>query len=210
MELSSNKKIAILGIILLILAGIIVVALKGMNVDLMLAKHKSINIVIGKEFDIKDVQAICDEVFQNKDVVLRKIGTLADSVNVNALSITDEEKLSLVEKINKKYEISLVADQIAVVSDSNIRIRDLIRPYIVPVIISFVVIYAYMGIRFKKLNPLKVLLTITGIILVTEAILVSLIAISRIPVSPIVVNLLLLIGLAELIVFIYKKEKELK
>ena len=46
MKLSSNKKIALLGIILLILAGIIVVALKGMKVDLMLTKHKSIDIVI--------------------------------------------------------------------------------------------------------------------------------------------------------------------
>ena len=34
MNLSSNKKIIILGLSLLILAGIIVVALKGMNVDL--------------------------------------------------------------------------------------------------------------------------------------------------------------------------------
>ena len=65
MKLSSNKKIVLLGIILLILAGIIVVALKGMKVDLMLTKHKSMDIVIGKEFNINDVRNICNEVFKD-------------------------------------------------------------------------------------------------------------------------------------------------
>ena len=210
MKLSSNKKIVLLGIILLILAGIIVVALKGMKVDLMLTKHKSIDIVIGKEFNINDVRNICNEVFKDKDVVLRKVENFGDAVSINATTISDEEKQNLITKINEKFEISLVADDIEVRSNSNIRIRDMIRPYFAPVCVSFVMIYAYVGIRFKKLNALKVLLSITGIILVTEAVITSLVAISRIPVSPIIVNLMLVIAVTEIIIFIYKKEEELK
>lgn len=210
MNISSNKKIAILGIILLVLAGSIVVALKGMNVDLMFMQHKSVNIPIGKEYNIKDVESICKEVFSNKDFVVRKIGTFGDAANVNVISITDEEKNNLVEKINEKYDIKLVATEISVNSNSNIRIRDIIRPYIIPVIISFAVIYIYMAIRYKKLNILKTLLTITIIIFITEIGLASLIAIVRVPITPSVVNLLFVIALAEIIVFISKKEKELK
>ena len=210
MNLSSNKKIAILGIILLILAGIIVVALKGMNVDLMYTQHKSVNIPIGKEYKIEDVENICKEVFGNKEFVVRKIGTFGDSVNVNVVSITDEEKTNVVEKINQKYDLKLEATMISVNSSSNVRIRDIIRPYIVPSIISFIAIYAYMAIRYRKLNILKILLTITIIIAITEITLVSLIAIVRLPITPSVITILFAISIIELIVFMSKKEKELK
>ena len=40
MELKGNKKILLLGMVLLIVAGIIVVALKGFKVSLILQKHE--------------------------------------------------------------------------------------------------------------------------------------------------------------------------
>lgn len=206
MNLSSNKKIIILGLSLLILAGIIVVALKGMNVDLMLAQHKSIDIIIGKEFDIKEVEEICKEVFQSKEVVLKKVEAFGDTVSINAVTIADEEKSNLVTKINEKYGTDLKAEEIDVKSNSNIRVRDLIRPYIIPAVISFVLIYAYIAIRFRKLNPLKTLLKITGIILITEALIASVVAISRIAITPIIINIMFVVGIAEIIIFMYKKE----
>ena len=206
MNLSSNKKIIILGLSLLILAGIIVVALKGMNVDLMLAQHKSIDIVIGKEFNIKEVKEICKDVFQNKEVVFKKVEAFGDTVSINAVTIADEEKSNLVTKINEKYGTDLKAEEIDVKSNSNIRVRDLIRPYIIPAVISFVLIYAYTAIRFRKLNPLKTLLKITGIILITEAVIASVVAISRIAITPIIINIMFVVGIAEIIIFIYKKE----
>lgn len=210
MNLNSNKKIVLLGIVLLILAGIIVVALKGMNVNLMLAKHKSVDMVIGKEFNVNDIETICKEIFDNKKVVVKKVETFSDAVNISATSISDEEKAKLVEKINEKYETKLVASEITVKSNSNIRIRDIIKPYILPSLISFVLIYAYIGIRFKKLNPLKVLLEITAILVITEIVIASIVAIIRVPVSPIVINIMFAISVAEISLFISKKEKELK
>ena len=206
MNLSSNKKIIILGLSLLILAGIIVVALKGMNVDLMLAQHKTIDIIIGKEFDIKEVEEICKEVFQSNEVVLKKVEAFGDTVSINAVTIADEEKSNLVTKINEKYGTDLKAEEIDVKSNSNIRVRDLIRPYILPAVISFVLIYAYIAIRFRKLNPLKALLKITGIILITEALIASVVAISRIAITPIIINIMFVVGIAEIIIFMYKKE----
>ena len=49
MNKEMNKKVLILGLVLLIIAGIIVVLLKGFNVDLMLEQHTEITYNLGKE-----------------------------------------------------------------------------------------------------------------------------------------------------------------
>ena len=103
MKLDGNKKIILLGLILLIVAGIIVVALKVFNVSLILQQHESVNIFICKEVNLKDIKSICNEVFGNKRVVLRNVELFDDSVNINVESITNEEKEVLVSKINEKY-----------------------------------------------------------------------------------------------------------
>lgn len=210
MNVNSNKKIIMLGLILLLLAGIIVVALKGMKVDLMLEQHKSIDLVIGKEFELKDIKSICDEVFGDKKVVLRKIEVFEDAVNINVGSITDEEKSNLINKINEKYQTSLVTEEIVINSNSNVRIRDMIKPYILPLVISMVMIYVYIAIRFNKLNIIKTLGMITTIMLVSEAIIASIVAVIRIPVTPTIINLMAVIAIVEIVLYINKKEKELK
>ena len=49
MKLSGSKKILLLGIILLIIAGIVVVALKGVKVSLTLQQHETVKVYIGKK-----------------------------------------------------------------------------------------------------------------------------------------------------------------
>ena len=217
MKLDGNKKIILLGLILLIVAGIIVVALKGFNVSLILQQHESVNIFIGKEVNLKDIKSICNEVFGNKRVVLRNVELFDVSVNINVESITNEEKEVLVSKINEKYgtnysmkTIELNVEGLTVNSNSNIRIRDLVKPYFKPVILSIVLIVVYLIIRFRKENVLSVLGTITGIIVLTEAGLASIIAIVRIPLSPIMINLMTVVAIIELLVYINKKENDSK
>lgn len=210
MKLDGNKKIILLGLILLIIAGIVVVALKGFNVSLILQQHESVNLVIGKEIDLKDIKSICNEVFGNKKVVLRNVELFNDSVNINVESITNEEKEGLVNKINEKYGTEITVEGLTVNSNSNVRIRDLIKPYFKPVILSIVLIIVYLIIRFRKENVLSVLGNIAGIIVLTEAALASIIAIVRIPLSPIMINLMTVVAIIELLVYINKKENSSK
>lgn len=210
MKLNGSKKIILLGIILLIVAGIIVVALKGFNVSLILKQHESINVFIGKEVDINDIKTICNEVFKDKKVVLRKVELFDDSVNINVETITDEEKENLLTKINEKYETALTTDDLTVNSNSNVRIRDLVRPYVKPVIITLVLVVVYLVVRFRKMNALKLLGKIFVEIILTEALLASVIAIVRIPVSPIIINLMAVIAIIELLIYINRKEIEYK
>ena len=82
------KKISILGLCLLILAGVVVVLFRGFNVNFLLEQHEVIEFTIGKDFDLSEVYDICKEVFGNKKVVLRKIELFNDSVSINVNSIT--------------------------------------------------------------------------------------------------------------------------
>lgn len=204
MKLSGSKKIILLGLILLIVAGITIIVLKGFNVSLMYQQHEAINVVVGKEINKNDINLICKEVFKNKTFVVRTIDFFNDSVNINVESITDDEKNELVSKLNEKYGTSLNIDSLNISTIANIRIRDIARPYVKPIIISIVVIVAYLIIRFRKMNVAKLL----GKLLLTEVVLASIIAIARIPVSPVVVNLMTIVAVIELILYINKREKE--
>lgn len=207
-EFSGSKKIILLGLILLIIAGAVVVALKGFNVSLILEQHEAINIVIGKEVNIVDIKNICKEVFKDKKVIVRTVDLFNDSVNISLQTITDEEKSELVNKINEKYGTEINAEELTVSTISNVRIRDLVRPYIKPIIISVVIIVAYLIILFRKMKAFEVLGKIFLIILLTEATVASIIAIIRIPMSPVIVNLMAVIAVIELVVYISKTLKK--
>ena len=206
MKLSGNKKIILLGIILLIIAGIVVIALKGVNVSLILHQHESLNLFITKEINLNDIKDISKDVFKEKKVIVRELELFNNSINIVAESITDEEKESLIKKINEKYQTEFTVESIEVKTNSNIRIRDLVRPYIKPVFISSLLIIVYMIIRFRKLNMIKLLAKIFGIIILTEALIASLFAIFRIPLSPIIINIMGVVAIIELIIYMHKIE----
>lgn len=209
MKLSGMKKILLLGLILLVIAGAVVVALKGFNVSLIMQQHESISLYIGKQIEIKDIKNICNEVFGNKKVILREIELFNDSINVSVETITNEEKEQFVNKINEKYGTTFTAENVTVNTNANIRIRDLVKPYFKPVIVSAVLIAVYLVIRFRSMNAFKLLGKILGIIVLTEIALASFIAIIRIPLSPILINLMATIAVIELLVYINKKEKNI-
>ena len=86
-----NQKIITLALGLLIIAGIIVVALKGFNVDFMLKQHDSIEYSMDSEFEISDVEKITSEVLKDKKFKVRIIELFNDAISINAETITTEE-----------------------------------------------------------------------------------------------------------------------
>ena len=206
--MKSCKKVCFLALVLLILAGIIVVALKGFNVGLMARQHESLEIVIGKSFEVKDIKDICKEVFGDKKVVIRVIEVFSDAVNINVESATDEEKQELVNKLNEKYGLELKNENVTVKVSSNIRIRDMITPYIVPGLVSAILITLYLVLRFRKVNAFKLLLNLFGIVIVTMLAIASLIAVTRFPFTSLVVNGMVIIAILEVIVFTAKMESK--
>lgn len=208
MKLSGSKKIILLGIILLIIAGIVVVALKGVKVSLIMQQHEEINIYIGKATNYKDVKSICKDVFGNKRFDLRDLDVFTDAYSINVESITNEEKDALMNKLNEKYGVEISLTDISEKNVANIRVRDVVKPYIKPIIISTILIAGYIVIKFRKENAWKLLGKIAGIIILTEAVIFSIIAVIRIPLSSTIINLMLVIALLESCMYIEKLEKQ--
>ena len=211
METNKNsKKIIIFGVILLIIAGIIVVAIKGFNVSLMFGKHEVIELKIGKKVDLNVIKEICTEVFPKKEFVAKELEVFGDSMQINVKTITDEEKANLINQINEKFETSKTVEDLNINSVSNKRMRDVIRPYLAPIAISFGVVWIYMFIRFRKINAVKIILQFIKNSILIEAILLSIIAVTRLEVTDLLINLLVIVPIAQLVYVIAVSEKKLE
>ena len=206
----NSKKIIILGLILLIIAGIIVVLLKGFNVSLMFGKHEAIEIKLDTDIDLKMMKEICKETFEKKDFVVKELEVFGDSAQINVEAITDEEKTNLVSKINEKFGTSKTVEDLNINSISNKRIRDVVTPYIMPMVISFVIILIYMAIRFRKIEATKIIVKFLKNVILTEAVLISIIAITRIEVTDLLINFLMIIPILEMVYHIARAEKKLE
>lgn len=196
------KKISILGLCLLILAGIVVVLFRGFNVNFLLEQHEVIEFTIGKDFELADVYDICKEVFANKKVVLKKVELFNDSVSINVSSITEEEKANFVSKMNEKFGTEKDVSEVEVKTVAKVRIRDWVKPYIKPIVVSAVIILAYIAIRFRQENLIKLIGKIIAIMVITTLALLSIFAIFRVPMSPIYIMILTSVAILELILYI--------
>ncbi len=179
------KKIVYAVLAVIIVIGIIVIATVGFNVDVIYSNHREIKVYVGKDYNIDEVKQIVNEVIPEEKVVINKVEKFNDSFIIKVNKISDEQLESLKQKISEKYEIS-EENRDNMITDSYIgsfRIRDLIRPYVQPIIISTVVILVYMGVRYKKLGIAKVIIQEIIVLVMVMALLLSVIAITRCPVN---------------------------
>lgn len=186
------KKKNLIGILLgiIIIIGIILTATMGLNLDLMYSNHKSIDVNLQKQFENEDVYKIAKEVFENPKVKVQKVELYEDMVSIIVKDATDEQLENLNTKLNEKYELENTKDDMVITNVPSVEISDLVKPYILPVSISFVVIIVYLVIYMainnrvnRKLSILKeiskAILTIIGI----ELLYLSVFAITRLEIN---------------------------
>ena len=211
MKLYNNKnKLILLGIALLIIAGIVVVLLKGLNVPLTTQKHDQVSIVVAKEISLDDAKSICKEVLKDTKYEVKIIEVFNDTYSVEALSISDDVKNELVAKTNERFGSEIDPNNVAVRSVDKVRLRDMFTPYFIPLAISVVCIYIYIGFRFRDYSFGKILLYLSANIIITEAIVLSLIAITRIPVNKVTFFIMVAIAILEMIVYLIYKDNKIK
>lgn len=178
-----NKKIIISAIIaLIILAGIVVVNIFGFYKELRYEKSQRIDIYVEQAVDQAKIKDIANEVLGMHNMV-QTVEVYEDMVTIRARSISEEQKNEIVNKVKENYEFEQTADK----TDINIvpatRIRDMYKRYVLPFVISGVLVVAYMAIRYYKKGLLKVLANSILIPVVAELLLLSLMAIVRIPIG---------------------------
>ena len=208
-NLTTKNKILIIILILVIIAGILVTANIGLNFDLRYEKSQKIELNLGKEFETSDIKNITNEIFPNQEVIIQKVELYKDTVCIIAKEITEEQRNNIVEKVNEKYGTELVAEDTEIFSIPHTRGRDIIKPYITPFVIATVIIIIYMAIRYYKLNSIKVILKTIGISILTQLVLLSIMAIARIPIGRITIPLVIIVYMLTLIGITTRFEKNL-
>jgi len=178
--MSKINKLSIV-VVVIIIIGAIICKLKGFNIELDYINRQEINISISQEIDIEKIKEISKSVLNNKKIKIKKIGNFKNAVKIIAEEITVEEKKEIINKINEEYKSKINSDEIEIFKVPNTRIRDIIKPYILPGILTFVLIISYFIFIYNKNGFKEVFIISLCIPIFMEFLYYSIIAITRIP-----------------------------
>ena len=209
MKLSKKTKIIITIIAIIILIGIAITCTIGLNFDLRYRDSKRMELYLEQDFNISDIKQMTDEVMKDKKIIIQKVEVYEDTVSITAEDITDEEKQSLIDKVNEKYGTTLSAESTQIENIPNTRGRDIVKPYVVPFGIASLIILVYMAIRYRKLGVIKTLLKTVLILIVAQIVLLSIMAITRIPIGIVTIPLVITVYLLTLVGLTTYFEKQL-
>ena len=157
-NITKKQKIIFIILAVIIIAGIAVISTIGFNLELKMQETKKIELYIQKDFEISDIKNIVKEVIPDESIMIQKVEVFEDSVSITAKDITEEQKQSIIDKVNEKYGTELKADSTEIINIPNMKIRDLVKPYVTSFAISTVLILVYIAIRYRKLGFVKTML----------------------------------------------------
>lgn len=192
MNQKNNKIIIGVIIALIIIAGIAAVASWGFNKELRFEQGQRINILVEQKVDREKIKSIAEEVLGMHNMV-QTVEIYEEMITIKAKTISEEQRNTIVNKIKENYEFEQTAETTDIITVPATRFRDMYKQYIVPFVISIVLVSVYLMIRYYKKGALKVLLKALLIPAIAESILLSWMAIVRIPVgrfTPVLVILL--------------------
>ncbi len=184
-----NKKIIYVLMILIIIIGGVIVGVMGLEADIPYSKNTRIDVYLGVNFENKDIKQIVQEVFGNVRTIVQKVEYYDDMASItikqdyNKIENLTEKKEQLNTKINEKYGLENKADDITITEQPKIKLSSVLTPYIVPIAISVVTILVYVLVRYRKQGIFKVLALYVVSILAVEALLLSVLAITRLPIG---------------------------
>ena len=213
-----SKKIIYILLALIIVAGVIMTCVKGFNVDTMYTDNVRLYVYIQKEFENNDVKQIAKEVFGTDKIVVQKVEVYEDMAvitikqkDVNNINV---ELKYLVEqlntKINEKYEIENTTDDIIIKYEPKLKLTSILKPYIIPSVITTVIILIYAFIRYMKLGSFRIIGKYLLAIIIPELVYASVLVICRIPVNKFVAPIGLLVYAVSIVVVTIIKEKQLE
>ena len=205
-----RTKLLIILIVLILIVGAIIIATKGLAFEVKYQNGKQLEINLGKEFDVKDMKSITNEIFGEQPVLIQQIEVYKDAASIITTEITEEQKSELVTKINEKYGTELSADNITIEQHSKIRGRDIIKPYIAPFAIVTAIILLYFMARYHKLNCLKILAQSVGIIVLAQLILLGIMAITRMPIGELTIPFVLVVYVLSMLIATKKFDEDLE
>lgn len=205
-----NKKILYIIIAIIIIIGTIVCKVKGFNIESAYKQRQEIVLSQATEMDVSKIEEIAKEILGEKYLRVQKVEQFGNAIEISASEITEEEKEQIVSKINEIYNEEINNENIDIISVPNTKIRDILKPYILPAIITFAACLLYFVIIYHKIGLAKVLGKGILLPIAMEFVYYSIIAITRIPfgkiTNAIAVGIYVMSIMA--ITFCFKNEKD--
>lgn len=199
-----NKIICII-LAIIFIAAIVVTGVKGLNVGIEYSEGVSIVFNLKKQYETKDIENIVKEIWPNEQFMVQKVEVYDESVLVKVWGTTDEQLENLANKINEKYELELKKEDMTLLYNSNEKLRNIIRPYVVPLIIATALIVVYYSVRFKDVKEIiRLLLALISI----EGIIYSIYALTRLPINLLTMPIVMVAYVAIIIYMTVKNEKK--
>lgn len=207
MKKKNIKIIAIAIMSLVILAGIVVVGIFGFNKELRYGQGQVINVYVEQMVDVTNIKKLVNECLAGKTNMVQTVEIYQDYVTIKAKEITEEQKNNIVNKLKENYEFSQTAEDTTIENVAATKYIDIYKKYIVPFAVSGVIVLAYIVIRYHKKGILKVLGRTIIIPVFGELFLLSVIAITRIPVGRYTPVLVIAMYITSIIMVIRENEK---
>lgn len=195
-EASKFKKVILIIAILIILAGGVVIYTIGFHVGLDYSASQNIKIYFETSYEDTQIEQIVKDVFGNGSKRIQDIELFHDAVSITVKEVNEEQINNLKQRVSQIYNIEDIESHIIVNDMPSYRLRDVMKPYILPLTITTVAIFAYLAIRFRKIGMKKALLLPLGLLIILEAVYISIIAICRIPLGRYMIPIALLIYVA--------------
>lgn len=207
MKQKNIKIITIAIMALIILAGIVVAGIFGFNKELRYSQAKSFDIYVQQQVDLKKIKEIVNENLDGADNIVQTVEIYQDLVTIKAKEITDEQKNNIVNKVKENYEFTQTAEDTTINTVSGTKFINIYKKYIVPFAISAVLVLIYMAIRYYKKGVFKVIGRTIIIPIFAEMLLLSIIALARIPVGRFTPVLVIVMYVASILMVIKQNEK---
>ena len=207
MKQKNIKIISIALVALVILIGIVVVGIWGFNKELRFEQSQSIDVYVEQSVDESKIKEIVHESLGGANSMVQTVEIYKDMVTIRAKEITEEQKNNIVSKIKENYEFEQTAEDTTINTVPATKIIDMYKKYVLPFIISGVLVLVYMVIRYYKKGILKVLARTVAIPVFGELFLLSVIAIARVPVGRFTPVLVIGMYIASILIVIKENEK---
>lgn len=204
------KRIMLVLIIITIIAGMVIIGLKGFNYGLLYSKSQRMNIYIDKDFEINDIKYSVKEVLGDNAQV--QYGTHFNTVaSIVSKEISDEQQDSIINKIQDKLDTEIDKENDIVIMDiPQIEFYDVIGGYILPIVIITLIFTLFLAVIYRKQGVINTILKPLLSIVIALGFYASIYALVRIPVNELFTSIGVLVYILVLVFNAIKLNKSIK
>ena len=176
------KKKILYGIIaIIILLGIIMYFIHGLNTGSKFGEYTKLSLYMESGINLDEIKPIVSESFNGKNAVYQAVEYFGQMVLITLPAVSSEEIDNFVTKINEKYSLEYTTDDLNVLSMPGQGLFEILKPYIIPLLILLAISVVYFAVRYRKLGFTKMLIKPLIVVVVCIAFVVSIYLIGNFP-----------------------------